>query len=343
MTNATWKRAYPYALAALLLLAAGGGLARLLDRARAAAPVPTVYKLTIASNSGYVGTCPVTLAYRNGYFQQEGVAAEIQTHKTGKSALEAALAGKADLATTADIPIMLAAMRDVPVSVIATFFKTEHDHGIVARRDRGIATLADLKGKTIGVSLGTSGHFALDGFLSRQHLGRADVTIVNLKPEHFGPALERAEVDAIATWEPFLDTLRSMLETNGTVFYGDDIYEIPYSLAGSRAYVAANPDLMRRVLRALQRGVHDCRTEPEQSRAVMSAFLQVDTSKWQAQWPQFHFKLALDQGLILALEDEARWAIANGLAPPRETPNFLDSMYLDAMLDVAPTAVTIIH
>lgn len=343
MTETTRNRTSQYALAALFLLALAGGLAYWLARGAPPAPLPAVHKLTIASNSGYVGTCPVTVAYRNGYFQQEGVAAQIQTHLTGKSALEAALAGKADLATTADIPIMFAAMQDVPVSVIATFFKTEHDHGIVARRDRGIVTLADLKGKRIGVTLGTSGHFALDGFLNRQHLSRADVTMVNLKPEQFSAALERAEVDAIATWEPNLDTLRGALGANGAIFYGEDIYEIPYSLAGSRAYVASNPDLMRRVLRALARGVHDCRAEPERARAVMTAFLQVDTSKWQAQWPQFHFKMALDQGLILALEDESRWAVANGLAPPRDTPNFLDSMYLDAMVHVAPNAVTIIR
>jgi len=93
----------------------------------------------------------------------------------------------------------------------------------------------------------------------------------------------------------------------------------------------------------MARGVDDCRSEPERSRAVMTTFLQADTRAWQAQWPQFHFKLALDQGLILALEDESRWAIANGLAPSRDTPNFLDYVYLDAMVAVAPTAVTIIH
>ena len=343
MSETAWKRRWQYAFAALFLLASAGGLAHWLDRGRAAPPMPAMRKLVIASNSAYVGTCPVTVAYRNGYFQQEGVAAQIQPHKTGKSALEAALAGQADLATTADIPSMFAAMKNVPVSVVATFFKTEHDHGIVARRDRGIITLAGLKGKKIGVTLGTSGHFALDGFLSRQHLARADVVIVNLNPDQFAAALQGGEVDAIATWEPFLDTLLSALGTNGAVFYGEDIYEIPYSLAGSRAYVAANPDLMRRVLRALARGVQDCQTEPERARAVMSAFLQTDTSKWQTQWPQFHFKLALDQGLILALEDESRWAVANGLAPPRDTPNFLDNMYLDAMANVAPKAITIIH
>ena len=343
MLEITRGRSLRLVMAALFLLAAAAALGLWLRAGQAAPAQPALYQLTIASNSGYVGTCPVTVAYRNGYFQQEGVAAHIQPHRTGKSALEAALSGKADLATTADIPIMLAAMQDAPVSVLATFFKTEHDHGIVARRDRGIQALADLKGKNIGVTRGTSGHFALDGFLNREHLARTDVHIVDLKPEQFAGALERGEVDAIATWEPFLDALLRPLGSNGAVFYGEDIYEIPYSLAGSRAYIAANPDLMRRVLRALARGVHACGSEPEQARAVLSSYLQVDTSAWQAQWPQYHFKLALDQGLILALEDESHWAIANGLAPARDIPNFLDYMYLDAMAEVAPAAVTIIH
>ena len=342
MTETTPKRATPLAIAAMLLLAAVGASAWWLSRGPAPAAAP-LQRVIIAANSEYVGTCPVTVAHQKGYFTQEGVSAVIQQHKTGKASLQAALDGKADLATTADIPIMLAAMGDVPVSVIATFFKTEHDHGIVARRDRGMGTPAGLKGKRIGVTIGTSGHFVLDAFLSRQHLGAADVTMHNLKPEQFADALARGEVDAIATWEPFLGSLQAQLGSNGAVFYAEDIYEIPYNLAGTREYVARNPELMKKVLRAMARGVQDCNNEPEASRAIMTAVLRVDTSKWQAQWPTYRFKLGLDQGLILALEDESRWAVSASLVPARPMPNFLDYMYLDAMAAVAPTVVTVIH
>lgn len=332
-----------YALAVLFALALAAVLLQRWHGSRPAPAVPLAYTLTIASNSAYVGTCPVTVAVGSGYFLREGVAASLQTHLTGKGALEAALSGKAGLATTADIPIMFAAMQKVPVSVVATFFKTEHDHGIVARRDRGIATLADLKGKRIGVTLGTSAHFVLDGFLSRQHLARGDVEVIDLKPERFGAALAAGQVDAIATWEPFLDTLLGALGRNGALFYAQDIYEIPYSLAGSRDFVAANPELMRRVLRALEHGVRDCRERPAHARAVMSAVLRADTGAWAARWQRLEFGMTLDQGLILALEDESRWALANGLAAPGETPNFLDNMYLDALVHVAPAAVTVIR
>ena len=330
-------------LAGLLVAALGAAaIYRLQWQGDSSTAVP-LEKVIIANNADYVGTCPVTLAQHLGYFAEAGVEVVLQPHKSGKASLEAALAGKADMATTADIPIMLAAMNDVPVSVVATFFKTEHDHGIVARRDRGFATLADMKGKTIGVTLATSGHFVLDAFLSRQQLRPADITMRNLKPEQFAAALERGEVDAIATWEPFLDNLLTQLGGNGAVFYGEDIYEIPYSLAGRRDYVEGHPELMKKLLRALARGVQDCEAKPEAARAIMAQTITIDTSKWQAQWPNYRFHLGLDQGLILALEDEAGWAISNKLVPARETPNFTDYMHLDAMVAVAPSGVTIVR
>lgn len=330
------------ALAGLLLLAGAAALAFLLPL-RDPAPAVALQKLIIASNTDYVGTCPVTVGQHKGYFRDAGIDLTIRPYKSGKASLEATLAGQADLATTADIPIMLAAMNDIPVSVVATFFKTEHDHGIVARRDRGFNTLADIKGKTIGATLGTSGHFALDGFLSRQHLSDSDVTLRNLKPEEFAAALASGEVDAIASWEPFLDNLLSRLGANGAVFYGEEIYEISYNIVGRRDYVRGHPELMKNMLRALARGVRDCQSEPEASRAIMAAFIKIDTGKWKDNWPTYRFQLVLDQGLILALEDETGWAVNNKLVPPRAMPNFLDYIYLDAMVAVAPSAVTVIH
>jgi len=51
----------------------------------------------------------------------------------------------------------------------------------------------------------------------------------------------------------------------------------------------------------------------------------------------------LDQSLVLALEDEARWAIKNKLTSKTKVPNYLNHIHLDALKSVAPSAVTIIH
>lgn len=337
-------RTAAFALAGVLVLGAAGIVAALAWSSRTPAPAAgAAEQVIIAANTEYVGTCPVTIAHANGYFAHEGVAAVIQRHNSGKASLEAALAGKADLATTADIPIMLAAMAKVPVSVIGTFFRTDRDHGIVGRRDRGVGTPAGLKGKRIGVTVGTSGHFVLDAFVNRQRLAASDVTLHNLKPDELVAALAGGKIDAIAGWEPFLGKAQAQLGTNATVFYGEDIYEIPYSLAGTRDYVTGHPELMKKVLRALIRGARYCHDERDAALAIMGKVLSVDTGQWKQQWGSFHFNVALDQGLILALEDEARWAVTNKLAADTAMPNFLDYVYLDALDAVAPSTVTVIH
>ncbi|MES2152062.1 MAG: NrtA/SsuA/CpmA family ABC transporter substrate-binding protein [Pseudomonadota bacterium] len=343
-TRASAGISHSWALGGLLLFGVLGAAAAYAWHARSAARLDGMQEpLVIAANTEYVGTCPITIANERGYFREEGISATVQQYNSGKASLQAALDGKADLATTADIPVMLAAMSDIPVAVIATFFKTEHDHGIVGRRDRGIGTPASLKGKRIGVTIGTSGHFVLDAFLNRQRLSAADVSLLNLRPDQFAGAMARGEIDAVAGWEPFLGKLLADLGENGVVFYGEEIYEIPYNLAGRREYVERHPALMKKALRAVAKGVQFCRAEPEAARTIMGRVLKVDTEAWKANWPSYRFKLALDQGLILALEDESRWAMANKLVPARATPNYLNYIYLDALISVAPTAVGVIH
>jgi NitT/TauT family transport system substrate-binding protein len=60
-------------------------------------------------------------------------------------------------------------------------------------------------------------------------------------------------------------------------------------------------------------------------------------------WSQNQFSLSLDQSLVAAMEDEARWMIANGLTSETEVPNFLDYIYMDGLQAVKPEAVNIIR
>ena len=334
-----------YVIGGLLALAAAA-LAGYAWQARTPPPpaAGALEQVTIAANVDYVGVCPVLAARSKGYFVEQGIVVRIQPHNSGKSSLEAMLQGKADLGTVADIPIALAALKGLPVVVVATVFRTEKDHGLVGRRDRGIESAASLKGKRVGVTIGTSGHFVLDAMLNRQGLAPADVVRLDLKPEQFSAALTSGDVDAIATWEPYLDSLRAQLGSNGVSVYSEDVYEIPYNLASTRDYVARHPGTLKKVLRALVEGARFCASAPDAARALMVADRKtVDTSRWKVLWPAYRFHVALDQGLLLALEDETRWAIANKLTDQSAMPNYLDHVYLDALEAVAPAAVTVIH
>ncbi len=60
-------------------------------------------------------------------------------------------------------------------------------------------------------------------------------------------------------------------------------------------------------------------------------------------WDKNKLKVQLSQELLILMESEARWAIANNLTDKTEVPNYLDYFYFDALEAVNPEAVTIIR
>jgi NitT/TauT family transport system substrate-binding protein len=238
---------------------------------------------------------------------------------------------------------MFAVMQGHPVSIVATIFTVEKDPGIIGRKDKGVLTLASLNGKRIGVTLGTSGHFVLDAFLIREKLSTDDVTLRDLQPQELADALLKGDVDAVATWEPYLDSLRTQLGANGMIFYSEGIYELPFNIAGTRDYVVSHPEMIKKLVRALVRAERLCRDEPDAARQIIASAMNVSLEDLQEVWPTYRFSVTLDQSLLLTLEDETRWAIKNQLTNRTNIPNYLDHVYLDALEAVMPTAVTVIH
>jgi len=168
---------------------------------------------------------------------------------------------------------MFAVTKGQPVSIIATIATVERDPGIIGRKDKGVLTLADLNGKRIGVTLGTSGHFVLDTFLIRQKLSTDEVTLRDLQPQELADALLRGEVDAVATWEPYLGALRTQLGVNGMIFYSQGIYELPWNLAGTRHYVVNHPETLKKLLRALIRAEQFYKADPNAAHQIIAHVL----------------------------------------------------------------------
>ena len=60
-------------------------------------------------------------------------------------------------------------------------------------------------------------------------------------------------------------------------------------------------------------------------------------------WKEHQFPLSLDQALILAMGDEARWMIKNNLTKEKQVPDFMNYIYVDGLKAVRPEAVNIIR
>lgn len=287
----------------------------------------------------YIGACPVLVAEANGYFARAGIAVDLSFAPSGKAALEEVLAGRAELATVSEVPIMFAASSGRPVSVVATISAAARDHGIVGR----VRTPAELVGKRVGVPLGTSVHFFLETFLNRHGLSVRDVELHDLTPDLGIAAFQRGDIDAFAGWQPYLDRAAALPGLAGHAFVSDGVYDVMYNLAGERSVLANRKPQLTRLLRAVAEGARFCELEPERALAALTRVAQVDARDFSGLWPEFRFRVALDQGLLLALEDETRWAIKHHLTPAESLPNYLTFIDPAPLRAAAPSAVTMVH
>lgn len=148
-----------------------------------------------------------TIAKEQGFFEQEfgkdGIKVEYQSFTSGPPISEAFVANKLDFATYGDQPAIAAAAGGVNLKAVGTFSGGYNQLGLVAQIDSDIKTLQDLKGKKVGITVGTVVQQMLYLYLESAGLKPEDVSIVNLQPNDLITALAAKNIDAAVTVEPF--------------------------------------------------------------------------------------------------------------------------------------------
>ena len=283
------------------------------------------------------------VAMTKGYYLQEGLTATLQTHQIGKQALQAVLDGQADFATVAETPVMLSMMKGDRIAIIATIDTSYKNMAIVARKDRGVLGFADLKGKRIATTFGTIGEFFMDTILIANGISKKDIHLVGLPPDRLQKALENGDVDAITVWNPMLIRIQKKLGDRVVTFYGGDLYTQFYIVVAREEYIRKNPTTVLKLLKALVKAEEFVSRNPEEAQKIVAEASRTDIQLVEATWAVNNFRLALDQSLILALEDESLWAIKNGLTKATKVPNYLDFIYFDGLKSIKPEAVRILR
>jgi NitT/TauT family transport system substrate-binding protein len=285
---------------------------------------------------------PVYIAHEKQFWKELGLDVELVPFTSGRLCLDAVLAGKADAGTMAETPIMNAGFNGAPIYIVASIHKSQKNTKVIARKDKGIAKPSDLKGHKVGVSIGTNGEFFMDQFLKRAGLTRKDLQVVNLRPEDMAGSVIRGDVDACFTWEPHVQNAKTQLGEAAVIFNNDGIYTETYNIVMTQSAAKAKSKELALLLQGLDKAVAYMHENPDDAVSIVSRRISMDANVLKAIWSDYTFQLSLEQSLLDLLNEEAKWAKDNGIAPPgAEVPNYRLLIFTEPLKAFKPDAVTI--
>lgn len=284
----------------------------------------------------------IYIAVDQNYFAKNGLNVTIRDYDTGIDALSAAIKDEVDIAGMAEIAIVGGAFQEEKISVIAIIDKVQYVY-IVARKDRGIEDISDLKGKTIGLPRQTIAEFYLARFLDLHGMNIRDLTLVDATPSQSVDMISKSEVDAAIIWQPFVNQIQGQLRDKVVIWSAQSSQPTFGALASKNTWITEHPDLVIRFLKSLAQAEKYLIRNPIEAKAIVQKRLNFDDTYIETVWSQNQFGLSLDLSLILVMEDEARWMIANNLTTEKQVPDFLDYIYEDALKAIKPEVVNIIR
>jgi len=152
---------------------------------------------------------PVYIAQDKGFFQKHGVNVEIiDLVAAGPTALQAVSGGNAEACLSATMAIIAARAQGLPVigvSDIQSTIGTQALEEFFVRKDSGINSIADLKGKTLAINMAkASFHYTWLMALTAAGLAEDDVNFIILPFDQQELALSNGRVDAIGLMQPYV-------------------------------------------------------------------------------------------------------------------------------------------
>lgn len=263
-----------------------------------------------------LGTATPFVAQENGLFEGSDISIEVTQFADGSALMEAFAAGELDVALSGVIPVATWISKGIDMKVVAS--ANGGGHVLMTRKDTGITSVEDLKGKTIAEpNIAT----VTDALLRSKILGDAgldpdmDVTLIpGMKPADMATVLMvTKEVDAMITWEPFAaqaekdyedivvlyDSAKEIKEETGSsAFYPVNV------VAANQEFIDNRPEDLEKFLDIYKQTVDYINNDPG-SNVVLGKVLDMDEATIQSARERIDYTFDIDEAGTL---ETLQWA-----------------------------------
>jgi sulfonate transport system substrate-binding protein len=236
----------------------------------------------VTINLGDLSGYPIVkVANAKGFFKEEfekdNVTVTVHNFQSGPPEVEALAARSLDFALMGSQPALQGISNGVGIHILSGVVDASGANGLIVRADAGINSIADLKGRKVGVPVGTTSHLTLIKQLEKNGLTVNDIELLNLAAGDIPSSILTGAIPAAVIFEPGLTgavangqgTIRKLDTAAGYVRLVDVI-------VARDKFVKTYPDLAVRLLKVIKRTVLWYNEHQEESLDILASYLSIN-------------------------------------------------------------------
>ena len=214
---------------------------------------------------------PTYYLLRSGALEKQGLKVEEFAVPSGNITMQQMVGRQVDLGTYAGPSFLIGHARGqlVAIAQIEEVGKTTR---VMARKELGLKTVADLKGRKIANQTGSSiGNVFVNEIAPKAGLKKEDWQEVRMNVNDMVAAMAAKTVDAMINVEPY----NAIAEADGiatTIMNYWDVDRMPVFMAATPEFLEKNPDAVVRYLRAWLDVAKDFKESPKKVSEVIYGF-----------------------------------------------------------------------
>ena len=204
---------------------------------------------------------PTYYLLHSGHLEKHGIKAEEFAVPSGNLTMQQQVARQVDLGTYAGPSFIIGNEKGglIAIAKIEYVGKTAR---VMARKDLGLKTVADLRGKKVANQTGSStGNIFVDQIATKAGLKKGDYQEVRMNVNDMVAAMAAKTVDAMVNVEPY----NAIAEAEGLANSLEDFYsfdKLPVFMAATPEFVETNPDAIVAYLKAWLDVAKDFKEQP---------------------------------------------------------------------------------
>jgi taurine transport system substrate-binding protein len=314
----------------------------------------SVFAQQVTAVLGHFGSAnPQTLGKANGAFAKvfgPNVKTDFVTVGAGSQVIAAIAGNSMDICNVGSSPMVVGFAQGIKMSMVYVEKYITDSECLAVRKDAGINSLKDLKGKKIGMPFNTSVHFAMLAALKTVGLNASDVTLINVKADSILATWQRKDIDGAYIWYPVLGDLladngKLLLKTGDLAASGTLVFD---GIVVRNEFKEKHPDLVLAYLTEYDKLATMYEKQPQEVVKVLAPYLAMTPEKTMDYINTFHpvpvKEMASDKwmgppgakdtGVLRTLQSQAEFlksADQLSTIPPSWAP-YVDSTFLAKMV-----------